>query len=174
MNRKVLLAGLAIAVPVIALLFVSLGRDPHKVRSPLVGRVAPAFNLREAGATNRLSVAALRGTPVVLNFWATYCIPCIAEHGVLTQASSQLGSRVRFVGVVYDDREETILDFLRTYGSAYPTLVDEAGKTAIAYGVYGVPETFFLDAAGTIVAKFEGPLTPELLSQHLAKAMVGR
>ena len=69
------------------------------------------------------------------------------------------------------DDEAKILEFLRQRGSAYPTVVDERGKTAIAYGIGGVPETFFLDAQGRIVAKYSGPVTPELLETYVAKAM---
>ncbi|HXI11350.1 MAG TPA: redoxin domain-containing protein [Thermoanaerobaculia bacterium] len=170
MNRRVLLVGLAITIPAIILFVVSLGRDPHKVRSPLVGRVAPDFTLLEAGSGAVVRLSSLRGKPVVLNFWATWCVPCFAEHGVLTEASRQLGPNVQFLGVVYDDKEEKILQFLKENGSAYPTLNDGGGKTAIAYGVYGVPETFFIDPSGKIVAKYEGPLTPQLLDSNLQKA----
>lgn len=171
MNRKVLIAGLVVIVPALFLLVISLGRDPHKVKSPLVGRTAPSFSLLEVGSGTPVSLARFRGKPTVVNFWATWCVPCYAEHGVLVEAARQIGTRVNFVGVVYDDREEKILQFLRDNGASYPTVVDHGGKTAIAYGVYGVPETFFLDPNGRIVAKYEGPLTPETLDQNLRKAM---
>jgi cytochrome c biogenesis protein CcmG/thiol:disulfide interchange protein DsbE len=75
------------------------------------------------------------------------------------------------VGVVFNDDEDKILRFLSERGTAYPTLLDANGKTAIAYGVGGVPETYFINAAGTIVAKFEGPLSTEQLQENLAKAL---
>jgi len=78
---------------------------------------------------------------------------------------------VQFVGVVFNDTEDKINQFLAQRGSAYPTLLDTNGKTAIAYGVGGVPETYFINAAGVIVAKFEGPMDSEILQQNLAKAM---
>jgi len=78
---------------------------------------------------------------------------------------------VQFLGVVFQDSEEKILGFLRQRGSSYPTVVDDRGKTAIAYGVGGVPETFFLDANGVIVAKHSGPLTSDILQANLRKAM---
>jgi cytochrome c biogenesis protein CcmG/thiol:disulfide interchange protein DsbE len=77
---------------------------------------------------------------------------------------------VQFVGVVFEDTEVEIQKALKEGGHVYPTVVDDAGKTAIAYGVGGVPETFFLDAAGKIKAKYVGPLTTELLQENLAKA----
>lgn len=169
MNRKVLLIGAAVVIPVIVLLVMSLGRNPHKVQSPLIGKQAPSFALRSAGSEDVLDLAALRGSPVVINFWATWCVPCYQEHGVLTEGARQMPS-VRFVGVVYDDEENKALQFLQQYGSSYPSLMDNQGKTAIAYGVYGVPETFFLDATGRIVAKHEGPLTRESLTANIEKA----
>lgn len=174
LNRKVLLAGLVIVVPFIVLLVMNLGRDPHKVESPLIGKPAPPFALREVGTNQIIDVGALKGKPVVLNFWATWCVPCFSEHPVLVSSAKSLGANVQFIGVVYDDTEPKILQFLNQYGRAYPTLFDDSGKTAIAYGVYGVPETFFIDPEGNIAAKFEGPLSPQTLFENLRKAGLQR
>lgn len=173
MNRKVLIAGLLIIVPILAVLGANISRDPHKVNSPMIGRSAPTFVLHDVTSGTEVSLETLRGAPAVVNFWATWCVPCFAEHGVLQQAAQQYGDRVRFVGVVYDDEPGKIKDFLRDNGSSYPTLVDAAGKTAIAYGVYGVPETFFLDSKGVIVAKFEGAVSPDVIESNLRKAARG-
>lgn len=153
---------------VLGVLILNLDRDPHKVRSPLIGRVAPGFELRTAGGAESTSLDQFRGRPVVVNFWATWCVPCYAEHPVLT-AAARANSGAQFLGVVYDDGEPKILEFLKQYGSAYPNLIDREGKTAISYGVYGVPETFFIAGDGRIVAKHEGPLTPESLTENLAR-----
>jgi len=170
MNRKVLGAGLALALPLIVVLFANIGRDPHSIESPLIGRPAPEFSLRPVGATESISLSSLRGHPVVVNFWATWCIPCVEEHGTLVRAAQQLRGDVQFLGVVYEDTEGPIADFLRQRGQAYPTLLDADGKTAIAYGVYGVPETYFVDAQGTITSKFVGPLDPATLDAQIQKA----
>jgi len=111
------------------------------------------------------------GRAVLVNFWATWCGPCFQEHPVLVENSRMLGDQVQFLGVVFDDTNEKINAFLNARGSSYPTLVDEKGKTAIAYGVGGVPETFFLDRNGKIVAKYEGPMSSELLQSYIVKAM---
>ena len=73
-------------------------------------------------------------------------------------ARGRLGDRVRFVGVIYEDSEEQVRGFLARQGSAYPSLMDPGSRTAIAYGVFGVPETYFIDAEGRIAAKHIGPL----------------
>ncbi len=174
MNKKILFAGLLIVVPLIVLFAVSFGRDPHKLKSPLVGRAAPPFTLGEVASGQPLSLEKLRGKPVILNFWATWCQPCIMEHRVLHHAAQSLGDRVQFVGVVYEDEQSRILDFLARNGSGYPTLVDQGGKTAIAYGVYGVPETFFIDATGRIIEKYEGPLSPPMLQQLAGRLLEAR
>jgi cytochrome c biogenesis protein CcmG, thiol:disulfide interchange protein DsbE len=171
MNRPVLIIGIAITAALVAVLFLGLGRDPQQIHSPLVGRTAPAFALKEVGSSRTIDVSALRGKPTVINFWATWCMPCYQEHPVLVDNARLLGSQVQFVGVVFNDDEESISKFLRERGSAYPTLLDAQGKTAIAYGVGGVPESFFLNRDGVIVAKFSGPMTTAILQANLAKAM---
>jgi cytochrome c biogenesis protein CcmG, thiol:disulfide interchange protein DsbE len=170
MNRTVLAIGVFLAIAVIGILFLALGRDPQKIESPLIGRPAPGFALREVGSGAPVSLTQFRGKPVVLNFWATWCGPCYEEHPILVANARRLGSQAQFIGVVFQDTEEKIMKFLNDRGSAYPTVIDEAGKTAIAYGVGGIPETFFLKADGTIVAKHSGPLSTDQLLANLAKA----
>jgi cytochrome c biogenesis protein CcmG/thiol:disulfide interchange protein DsbE len=168
-NRKVLIVGFLITAPMIALFALSFGRDPHSVRSPLVGRPAPAFTLAPVGGGDPVSLASLAGKPTLVNFWATWCIPCEQEHGVLQEGARALGDRVRFIGIVYEDEPAVIQRFLDRHGSGYPTLVDVGGRTAIAYGVYGVPETFFIDAGGVIRFKYQGPLSPQMLAGYVRR-----
>jgi cytochrome c biogenesis protein CcmG/thiol:disulfide interchange protein DsbE len=168
-NRRVLLIGLTFVLPLLFVLLMNLGRDPHAVRSPLVGRAAPPFTMAPVGGGEAVSLESLRGRPVVLNFWATWCGPCIQEHPALTRAAAARKD-VTFLGVVYQDEEPRIREFQRRYGAAYPSLFDPDGKTAIAYGIAGVPETFFIDAKGTIVAKVSLPLDDRDIAAHLAKA----
>ena len=170
MNRTVLIIGILIVAAVVFVLFAGLGKDPSHIDSPLVGRPAPPFALKTVGTGEMLDIEKLRGKPVVLNFWATWCGPCYEEHPTLVANARELPN-VQFVGVVFNDEEEKILRFLSERGAAYPTLLDANGKTAIAYGVGGVPETFFINPEGKIVAKFEGPLSTESLRTELAKAM---
>ena len=171
MNKKILFVGLLLVVPLIVLLAMSFGRDPHAVVSPLVGKAAPPFSLERVDDGQPLSLEALRGKPLVVNFWATWCEPCKMEHGVLTRGAKAFGEDVNFVGIVYEDEKPKIDAFLARYGSGYPALMDHGGKTAIAYGVTGVPETFFIDAQGKIVSKYAGPVTPDLLSKRVRELL---
>jgi cytochrome c biogenesis protein CcmG/thiol:disulfide interchange protein DsbE len=171
MNRTVLIIGLLIVAAVVAILFLGLGKDPQYIESPLIGHPAPAFALKAVGTGETIDLSQYRGKPVIVNFWATWCRPCWDEHPVLTQTSQLLGNQVQFVGVVFQDDESKIKNFLQQRGWAYPTLVDQAGKTAIAYGVGGVPETYFLDKNGVIVAKFAGPMSADDIQANLQKAM---
>jgi cytochrome c biogenesis protein CcmG/thiol:disulfide interchange protein DsbE len=169
----VLAAGLAIAFPLLAVLVLNLGRDPRSVRSPLIGRRAPSFTLVPVGGGSPISLESLRGRPAVINFWATWCVPCFEEHAALTAAARALRDDVQFLGVVYEDEELGTQAFLRERGSAYPSLMDADGKTAIAYGVFGVPETFFIDASGRIVEKYVGPLDRGTIAALVARAKGG-
>lgn len=170
MNRKVLLAGLVVVLPLLAVLVLNLGRDPHVLRSPLVGQAAPPFDLLPAGGGAPMSLASLRGKPVVLNFWATWCMPCLEEHAALVAGARRYAPSVQFLGIVYEDEEAKVTSFLKSRGAAYPSLMDEGGQTAIAYGVGGVPETYFIDPTGKVVSKWSGPLDPDALASLVRQA----
>jgi cytochrome c biogenesis protein CcmG/thiol:disulfide interchange protein DsbE len=169
-NRTVLIIGVLIVAAIVFVLFAGLGKDPQHIDSPLIGRPAPPFALKAVGTGETIDLESLRGKPVIVNFWATWCGPCYEEHPTLVANARSL-QNVQFLGVVFNDTDDKILRFLAERGSAYPTLLDTNGKTAIAYGVGGVPETYFINAAGTVVAKFEGPLSTESIQENLAKAM---
>jgi cytochrome c biogenesis protein CcmG/thiol:disulfide interchange protein DsbE len=162
-----------LTLPLLGLLLLGLSRDPHKIDSPLVGQRAPGFTLVPVGGGEPVSLEGLRGKVVVMNFWATWCVPCYQEHPVLVEAARTLAGDVTFLGIVYEDEEAKVRDFLAKQGSSYPSLLDDAGKTAIAYGIYGVPETFFVSPDGKVASKFVGPLTPSVLRSLVAQARGG-
>ncbi|HXA17971.1 MAG TPA: redoxin domain-containing protein [Thermoanaerobaculia bacterium] len=170
MNKTVLIIGVVIVAVIVFVLFAGLGKDPAIIDSPLIGKPAPPFALKAVGSGETIDLESLRGKPVILNFWATWCGPCYEEHPTLVANARNLPN-VQFVGVVFNDEENKIMRFLAERGTAYPTLLDANGKTAIAYGVGGVPETYFINPAGTIVAKYAGPLSTEELQTNLAKAL---
>jgi cytochrome c biogenesis protein CcmG/thiol:disulfide interchange protein DsbE len=166
MNKGVLAIGLSVTLPILGLLLLNIGRNPTAITSPLINKPAPDVRMQNLEGGGSLQMSALRGRPAVVNFWATWCIPCIQEHQSLS-AGARLNPDVTFLGVVYEDTVENAKGFLAQRGAAYTTYEDVDGKAAIAFGVYGVPETFFIDARGTIVDKYVGPLDDDLLREKL-------
>lgn len=160
MNRVVLLVGAIVVVPLLVVLAVSFRYDPHIIESPLIGKPAPNFAMQDLEGRT-FSLQALRGKPVVINFWATYCPPCIVEHPMLVAGARRYAGRVQLLGVIYQDEPELIQRFIHERGAWGPSLIDPDGKVAIAYGVYGPPETFFIDSDGVIVEKIIGAVPPD-------------
>ncbi|MFZ5477435.1 MAG: TlpA family protein disulfide reductase [Myxococcota bacterium] len=165
MNWKYLIGGLAVVGPLVAVLAAGFGQDPRHFESPLVGKPAPDFALRTLDG-EEVDLADLKGRKVVLNFWATWCVPCQQEHPVLLAGAARHPDTA-FYGVVYQDEPGKIRAWLERHGSAYPTLVDEGSKVALAYGVYGVPETYLIDPSGVIRHKFVGPVDAATLNAQL-------
>jgi cytochrome c biogenesis protein CcmG, thiol:disulfide interchange protein DsbE len=109
---------------------------------------------------------------VVLNFWASWCLACRSEHTALSSIASMYeGKNVHFYGVLYNDVAPNAQRYIRELGGqTYPTLIDPGSRTAIDYGLYGVPETFFIDRNGTVAHKHVGPVTEALLVEWIEKA----
>ena len=166
-NVPILVGGLALAVALVALLASGFGRDPHALPSMLESHPAPPFALVDLDG-KPWDLASLRGRPVVLNFWSTWCQPCKLEHPLLQEAA-RATPEVVWLGVLYGDEPEKARRFLASGGSTYPTLVDPEGRVAIDYGVTGVPETFFVDADGVILRKVTGPLSGPALAELLGR-----
>ncbi len=161
MNWKVLAIGALLVVPLVGVLALGFGKDPRALPSVLEGRPAPGFRL-EAMDGGTWELEALRGKPVVLNFYSSWCVPCAQEHPWLVRIAPGYQQRgVTFLGVVYNDEVANMKVFLRRHGEAYPTLLDPGQRTAMDYGVAGVPETFLIDGEGRIVRKFVGPVVPD-------------
>lgn len=159
-----------LAIPIGWILFIGLGRDPTEIPSPLIGQPMPSFTLDTLdGGT--VSSTDLAGQPTVINFWASWCKPaCVEEHPVLLDAQNRYGDQVQLVGVLYDDAPSDALEFLVTYGDGgWPQADDPDGEVALAYGVLGPPETFFVDADGIVQAKHYGPLTDAAMRDYLAQ-----
>jgi cytochrome c biogenesis protein CcmG/thiol:disulfide interchange protein DsbE len=158
-----------LAVPVAWILFTGLGRDPSEIPSPLIGEPMPAFELPALDGSI-LSSASLEGRPAVINFWASWCIPaCVDEHPILLETADEYAGAVQLVGILYDDEPEAARAFLVQHGDGgWPNGDDETGSVALAYGVLGPPETFFVDAAGIVRGKHFGPLTQADMAAGLA------
>lgn len=167
--RRACLAAL-VAVPLLVVLAMGFGHDPHAVPSMFEYKPAPSFALR-ALSGEQVELSSLRGKPVVMNFWATWCYPCQAEHDMLQTAAAQYGDKVHFLGIIYQDDSERMRQHLANRSNRYPQLEDPGSVTAIDYGVGGVPETFIIDASGIIVHKQSGVLTPGVLFGTLDKLL---
>jgi cytochrome c biogenesis protein CcmG/thiol:disulfide interchange protein DsbE len=143
--------------------------NPRGVPSALIGRNAPDFSLPPLEGVDLPGLAStdLRNLPgpVLVNFWASWCVPCIIEHPQLMRLSRE---GVPVFGIAYKDKPEDSLRFMRERGNPYRRLAkDEPGRVAIDWGVYGVPETYLLDRQGIIRWRFAGPVTPDLLDADI-------
>lgn len=157
----------ALVVPVSWVLFQGLGRDPRALPSPLIGRPAPAFGLVSIDG-RRVDSVALHGRPVLMNFWASWCLECIEEHRVLLEAQERYETDLVIIGVLYQDSVKDARAFLARYGDGgWPNLIDPDGAVAIDYGVTGPPESFFIDPGGVVRYKQYGAVTRAVLDAQL-------
>lgn len=166
---------LLVAVPLVVLLAAGFGHDPNASASPLLNKPAPAFALTALDGT-RLSLADLRGKPVVLNFWASWCDSCKVEHPYLRDLWRTFGPKgATFVGIAYHDDPGAARTALRKYHIAWPVLQDGDHGTAVDYGVSGVPETFLIDRHGIVRFKSTGPVTPAgPVTPQIMAAQIGK
>lgn len=159
---------LVIAVPLVTLLALGFQHDPNSVTSPIVNGPAPSFALRTFDG-KELSFSRLRGKPVVVNFWASWCLDCEYEHPTLMRAWHRYGKSVTFVGIDYQDHTSDARTFLKKYGGGWTQLSDPDQHTAIDFGVYGVPETYFIDRTGVVRYKATGPVTWNVMTREIRK-----
>jgi len=155
-------------VPVLILLAYGFRTNPRDIPSPLIGKPAASFTLTTFDGAE-LSLKALRGRVVVLNFWASWCYPaCYEEAPALERGWQTYKDRgVMLVGVNIQDKMEPAKKFLAQFGHTFPNAPDPAGRVSVDYGVYGVPETFFIDRAGRVRFKHVGAVTDETLRQRV-------
>jgi cytochrome c biogenesis protein CcmG, thiol:disulfide interchange protein DsbE len=149
--------------------------DPSKLPSALIGRPAPpitlppltgAFGVGGAQLPGFQTADLATGDVTVVNFWSSWCTPCIAEHPLLTELTTS--ANVRLFGVNYKDPEPGGRRFLGRYGNPFTAVgVDASGRGAIEWGVYGMPETFIIDGRGRIIHKHVGQLTAEVIATKL-------
>ena len=184
------LVAIFVGVGALVIVFSSrFGVDPRLVDSPLVGQPVPPLTLEvlEQGRSSGLSadedvewpdaLADLRGSVLVINFWASWCFPCRGEHPALTAVARDYEDRgVRMVGVAYDDAVADAVDFLDQLGwggANYRYVLDPNLRGAVEYGVFGIPETYFVNADGIIVGKIQGAVTSSSLRSVLEQILAG-
>ena len=148
----------------LVLLGYGLKLDPRVVPSPLIGKPMPDFRLETLEETPQtLTPLQLQGRPTLVNFWASWCAGCQVEHPLLMQLASE--GRAQIVGIAYKDVATDSRAWLARHGNPYAVVaMDDAGKTGLDWGVYGVPETFVIDSSGIIVHKQIGPMTVDAWS----------
>jgi cytochrome c biogenesis protein CcmG/thiol:disulfide interchange protein DsbE len=129
------------------------------------GGLAPPISLPDlANPSQVLTLAQLRGRPVLVNFWASWCVPCRKEMPVLEAAYRRIHGRVAFLGVDTNDTRGAALSFLRQTGVTYPSVYDPHGTAAITYGLFGLPTTVFVAPNGRMIERHVGELSPGALS----------
>lgn len=139
--------------------------EPRTSTSPLINQAAPVFDLPRLDGSGNVQLDDYAGRIVMVNFFASWCLECRLEHADLTAAANTLAPDVALIGITYLDTPEDANGFLDELGRAESAeyLFDEPGFASIEYGLFGVPETFFIDETGTIVAKVTGPASLGLI-----------
>ncbi len=177
-TRKVLWIAVAVAVPVAILVLVLANGEPaatRAVRSPLVGKPAPPIEATTVDG-QPATLADLRGQWVVVNFFATWCVPCRQEHPDLVRFSEahKAAGDAAVLGVVYSDNTQAVREFRDKEGGDWAMLADPKGRIALDYGVAGVPESFLISPDGVVAAKLLGGVRAGDLEQLLYRAKTGQ
>ncbi len=149
------------------------GKDSSAIPSALIGKQAPQTNLpaveglmRDGVPVPGLSSEEFKGKLTLVNVWGSWCVPCRQEHPLLMEIAKD--SRIRLVGLNYKDQPENARRFLGDLGNPFAAVgADRAGRSAIEWGVYGVPETFLVGPDGKIIYKHVGPFTPDSVRDDL-------
>ncbi len=178
-RRWALHATLAAVVALLVLLAVGMTRDPRELPSVLIGKPWPAITLPQLDRNAPpIGPAELLGKPRLINLWASWCGTCRDEHPVLLELAKTLAAQGRadqLIGLNYKDAAPDATAWLERLGNPFSSiLVDADGRLAIELGVYGAPETFIIDAQGTIIWKHVGALTPDVVSREVLPRLEGK
>ena len=171
----VIAAGLVVMVVGVALAG-SLGSDPQVVSSALIDKAAPPIVVDELLGDGEVQLSDHLGDVVVVNFWASWCSGCRAEHAALNAAAAEYaGFDVTFLAVNTQDEQGQAISYLDRYGLSSETVygIDHGSSAAFSYGVAGLPETFFVDGSGMVVGKVIGPVTYDLLTATIERVLLG-
>ncbi len=167
----VLVVGAVLPVILLGLLAIVLITRSPATSPTAVGQVAPDFVLADLDG-NPVRLADLRGRPVIVNFWASWCGPCVEEFPLLLEAAERHeDDGLAIVGIVYQDRSEAARSFMERNGATWPATMDPGERVASAYGILAPPETFFIGRDGTIVARQIGQFSAASLDEKVAAIM---
>lgn len=165
---RYLVVAATLPLVLLALLGIILLSRGSSASATAVGGLAPDFALADLDG-NPLHLSELRGRPVVLNFWASWCGPCVEEFPLLRDAAERhAADGLVVIGIVYQDRSEAARDFMARNGAFWPAAMDPGERVATAYGILGPPETFFIGRDGTIAARQFGQFSAASLDEKLA------
>jgi cytochrome c biogenesis protein CcmG/thiol:disulfide interchange protein DsbE len=171
------LAGIVlIAIAMVVVFSRGFGKDPSLIKSPLIGQPVPNDTLSYLEGEGTLNLADNQSNVMVVNFFASWCFPCRQEHSIISAAAAEYaGAPVEFVGIVYQDKPQSAIDFLDSFGRAegMQYVVDPESRVAIDFGVFGVPETFFVAPDGTILAKKVGPISTFEITNTINTILAG-
>lgn len=150
--------------------------NPTELKSVLVGKAAPSFSLpllepyrAQYGA--EMGIREGLNKPVLLNIWASWCVPCRTEAPLLERFHRQYKDRVLILGVNVQDSQAEALRFIRQYGLTFPSVYDERGRIGIEYGYYGVPETFIINRNGIVLHRHTGELNEAQLQGYIERVL---
>jgi cytochrome c biogenesis protein CcmG/thiol:disulfide interchange protein DsbE len=167
MRRLIYLLPIAGFMALVGYFVVSLSRDPSVLPSAMLNQPTPAFTLAGLGSQPGLARDEFQGQVVLINFFASWCVPCRSEHPLLMRLAAEL--KAPLYGIDYKDKPEDAARFLGELGNPYGRIgADRDGRVGIDFGVYGVPETYVIDKAGRIRLRHVGPLTPADVTRELA------
>jgi cytochrome c biogenesis protein CcmG/thiol:disulfide interchange protein DsbE len=164
MRRLIFLLPLALFLIVAGYFALSLrpGRNPQELPSAMIDKPMPKIDLPTLDGTGRLNGKAFKGRVVMVNFFASWCVPCRAEQPILLRLKSE--NIVPVYGIAYKDKVADTQHFLAQLGDPFQAIgVDQGGKLALDFGVYGVPETYVIDTSGRIRYRQVGPVSPDVL-----------
>jgi cytochrome c biogenesis protein CcmG, thiol:disulfide interchange protein DsbE len=172
-RRWALVAAVAVAVGSTAVLLgAGLGHDPNALPAVLEGRPAPDFDLSTIDGSQHVHLADLRGQVVVLNFWASWCVACRQEEGVLADAFQRYRDRgVAVLGISFQDSETDAAAYATSHQVPWPLLGDPGSRTGLAYGVTGLPETYFIGTDGRVAHKEAGVVTTGLVEREVGQLL---
>jgi len=164
MSRIARYAAVALILGLAVVLTLAFGRDPRDIRTGTVGKPAPGFALPSLADGTTVSLDRYKGKIVVLNFWASWCVPCKEENPALTDVWERYrGTDVVLIGVVFHDSGAAARSYTERLGNTWPSALDEDGRMALSYGVFGPPETYFIGADGIIAGRHIGPIDEQTL-----------